>query len=799
MVDGAVVNENLRGQPQDLFIEDAIQETTVLTGSVSAEYGRFTGGVVNVITRSGGNAFHGTFRTSFTSDAWRALDPIEETLSQDPRLPQVDESYEATLGGPIWKDRIWFFAAGRREDLSDSQRIFLPADSEQGDQGSVLIPYTHRYQENRWEGKLTGDVTASQNLVASYTAVRPTEANSEYLPAGELGVLDDIESPHSILTLNYNGILSPRLFVEAQYAHRTFTIDGAGSPYSDFVRGTLVDVFREPEFVLNSPAGYQGHPEDYGNTSWLAKASYLLSTENLGTHELRLGYEWFEKTTLANFDFSGSGFLVLGAGAILRNNQAYPVISNDVPNGAEAFLEWRRIEQVSSGDHFLTQSAYFSDRVQLGGRLTLNLGVRYDANDARDGGGRTVSTSRAWSPRVAAQFDVSGTGAVLVNAGYARYMAGLHEGIVQLFSAAGQPSVYDWKYTGPCINCDPSAPTDQLLTSAQALTAVDQWFQTVGRASPPDAVRIQGVNRVVSADGLVSPTATEYSAGVGVALGSRGWARADYLYRHYDDFYDGRVDLGTGQVPGPYGPLDLEILENSPVLERRYEAVQTRVDYRFSAAIYAGASYTWSRLTGNVVGENENVSAAPDKAGEYPEYSRASWSYPTGYLPGDQRHRVRAWLGATLPVSFGEVGASVLESYASGLPYEAVGEVSFSDSAGQNYVANPGYAQPPDRGAYFFSARGAYRMPAISSTDIAFTVAARVFETVELFVQPQILNVFNQQGVLAVDTTVHSVQPFNPFTEKPVRGVNYDLGSSFGTPLVYQPPRTFRFSVGVRF
>ena len=46
LVNGVVVNENLRGQPHDLFIEDAIQETTVLTGGVSAEYGRFTGGVV---------------------------------------------------------------------------------------------------------------------------------------------------------------------------------------------------------------------------------------------------------------------------------------------------------------------------------------------------------------------------------------------------------------------------------------------------------------------------------------------------------------------------------------------------------------------------------------------------------------------------------------------------------------------------------------------------------------------------------------------------------------------------------
>ena len=146
-------------------------------------------------------------------------------------------------------------------------------------------------------------------------------------------------------------------------------------------------------------------------------------------------------------------------------------------------------------------------------------------------------------------------------------------------------------------------------------------------------------------------------------------------------------------------------------------------------------------------------------------------------------------------MSFGEVGGSILESYASGLPYEAVGNIDTTP-----YVVNPGYVSPTPNGVpYFFSGRGAYRMPSISSTDLALTVTARVFETLDLYVQPQILNVFNQRGVLAVDTTVNTLQAFNPFTQKPVRGVNYEPAPTFGTPIEYQPPRTFRFSLGLRF
>src|SRR6185369_5953931 len=77
MINGVSVSDNLRGQPYDLYIEDAVQETAVATAGISAEYGRFSGGVVNVITKSGGNLFSGSFRDSINNDSWRALTPFE--------------------------------------------------------------------------------------------------------------------------------------------------------------------------------------------------------------------------------------------------------------------------------------------------------------------------------------------------------------------------------------------------------------------------------------------------------------------------------------------------------------------------------------------------------------------------------------------------------------------------------------------------------------------------------------------------------------------------------------------------
>ncbi len=85
LVNGVVVNENIRGQSLDLFIEDAIQEFTAVASGVSAEYGRFTGGVVNVLTKSGGNELSGSIRRSYTQADWtRKTDTFENDRESCP-------------------------------------------------------------------------------------------------------------------------------------------------------------------------------------------------------------------------------------------------------------------------------------------------------------------------------------------------------------------------------------------------------------------------------------------------------------------------------------------------------------------------------------------------------------------------------------------------------------------------------------------------------------------------------------------------------------------------------------------
>ena len=157
-----------------------------------------------------------------------------------------------------------------------------------------------------------------------------------------------------------------------------------------------------------------------------------------------------------------------------------------------------------------------------------------------------------------------------------------------------------------------------------------------------------------------------------------------------------------------------------------------------------------------------------------------------------------------VPAKVGTLNLSAVQSVDTGIPYGAVGLV---DS--RRYVTNaPDYATPPTSVTYYFTARDTFRTNTILRTDLALNFATRIAGAVEIFIQPQVLNVLNRQGLVGVSTSVRTAvnsslyQRFNPFTTQPVKGVNWDYAPTFGTArnnLDYQLPRTFTVAAGLRF
>jgi hypothetical protein len=112
VVDGVNTTGLTYGTVGSPIINDFIEEIEVITGGYQAEYGRATGGVVNVVTPSGTNEFHGTVFSQFTNDLLGndpTRNPTQATPIDARSSLQYDLSFGATLGGPIIKDKLWFF------------------------------------------------------------------------------------------------------------------------------------------------------------------------------------------------------------------------------------------------------------------------------------------------------------------------------------------------------------------------------------------------------------------------------------------------------------------------------------------------------------------------------------------------------------------------------------------------------------------------------------------------------------------------------------------------------------------
>ena len=829
LVNGAIVNENLRGQPHDLFIEDAIQETTVLSGGVSAEYGNFTGGVVSAITKSGGNDFSGSLRANLTNESWASETPL--TVDQEDK---INPSFEGTVGGPFLRDRLWFFGAGRFAETEDIRQT-EPGLARAGDQdangvpiavGTPLTPltYPHTTEQTRLEGKLTGSITNAHNVVLSYMDIGDIETNQTGQTIMDLdSLVAERQRPQALLVANYTGALTSNFFVEGQYSKKDFAFVGSGSPYYDIIKGTLITDrargarYWSPTF-RNTPEGEQRDIRVY-----TAKANYFLSSARMGSHDLRLGYENFNEVRHVNNYQNGSDFRISVPNTIVRGNQIFP----RMPGGATGTLtriSWLPIFVLSQGSDYTTHAVYLNDRWTLSDRWTFNVGGRYDKNDAISGDGRLqIADNSTFSPRLAAHFDLFGNGRLILNSSYGHYVGRLSEGAANDADPAGRTASLQWDYRGPSINNDVNAPTSSLIPTDQAIKMVMDWFFANGgtdrrpfRTTPS----IPGVESIFEEGGLRPPVVKELTFGVGSAIGTRGYARADLIWRNWDNFYISYRDTSTGKITDPRTntTYDLSIIgTDSDIYDRQYTGVQTQFRYNVLQRFDVGGTYTWSRLVGNVTGEDSGSGPLVGVAGEYPEFRREEWNYPMGYLNGDQRHRARVWASYDLPTPVGEFNLSLLQNFDSGTRTSVDGDVDT-----RPYVTDPGYLTEPASVTYFFGGRGTLKTDDITRTDLALNYRLQL-GGVQLFVQPEVLNLFNEQGVESYDeevltavdcppptgnTTLQAPCParglarFNPFTEKPVEGTHYILGPNFGKPddeSDYQTPRTFRVSLGLRF
>ncbi|HUP61290.1 MAG TPA: TonB-dependent receptor [Thermoanaerobaculia bacterium] len=829
LVNGVVVTENTRGQMRPMYVEDAIQETTVLTGAISAEYGRFSGGVVQTITRSGGNDLGGSLRDSLSNPSWSAQTPAGET-----REDSLSHVWEATLGGRIIRDRLWFFSAGRWAKNDTARQTVAPP-------GGPSISYLEENDQKRYEGKLTAQLTPRHSVVATYFAIDTQGTNVRFnnniYDTASLTTRDD---PESLVALRYQGLFGGNMLAEGHWSGRRFS-DRTGAFATDIVDGTVLLDRSNNNTRFNAPTlcGVCD-VERRDNDDWQLRG-YAFVEGRTGTHDLAIGADRFVERRYANNHQSGSGFSLFVTRVQWKDGVLYPVITPTNATGGGSFIRWNPVLVAARENELRTDSAFLNDVWSIGRRWQLSAGLRWDRNHAVDADGVVGADDDRIVPRLSAQYDLHGDGRARLSVSYAEYTSHIADSIASSNQAAGNAASIDFAYRGPAIN------NGALTTSLpDVIRSVFDYFNltqggTDNRAA--NNLRANGSRTIPGYaayfDGtLAAPYVRELTAGVGMQLGRGGYLRADAIHRDWRDFYAASVTTATRRANTPLGiPVDLTLLRNSDDIRREYRGVQLQMHYRVEdrqsclsrstgriacPPLEIGMHYTLATLRGNDEGENPMTGAVAniDPSLYYPEFFDYEGAAPVGSLPGDQRHRVRAWAGYSFDVRRVSATASLLHNFDSGLPYSIAAPINLTRYT--NAPANPGYAAIPNA-LYFFSGRGELRTGYVHSTDLALRASLRT-GAFEWFVQGDVLNLFNRAAIAdpqRLGTTVSTAAtsttflPFDPRTQTPVEcprgtaaaactamGAHYQLASNFGRPLndlAYQRPRTVRVSLGFRF
>jgi Carboxypeptidase regulatory-like domain/TonB-dependent Receptor Plug Domain len=800
LLNGVDINDNLFGTATDqLVIEEAVQETQVMTSNVSAEYGGFSGGIINAITKSGGNVYSGSARVDFSNPDWQAFNPNEAANRNTvTRAPDLSETYSATLGGKIITDRLWFFLAGRY--ITQTQSTTLPVTSE-----SVSTPTT----EPRLEGKLTGNINESHTLQFDYTYSNQKQTNAVPFPftAESSGDFLNAETPASVLVASYNGVFTPALLGSLRYSEKKFQFKGSGGTVTDVVAGTpfFSDASGTQDFLhYHAPYFDATDPEDRNNRDIAGSLSYYVSAGKLGSHELKAGADIYTSIHTGGNSQSPTNFVMYadyktdaaGKPVFDANHHLIPTF---VPNvsfrntwlatrGAEADLK--------------TNAFYINDSVRID-RFSFNLGFRYETVKGTGPGGSTITDTHAFVPRLGAVWDVKGDGRYQVGSSYAQYAGKYNDSQFNQSTVVGNPNLIQGVYTGPAGEGFDFAP------------AFDNANYSTFNASFPLANVFFGTN-------VSAPITTEFTLSAGGKITPTFSAAATYVWRDtknfVEDFIDnptaaGKTEVISGGVD--YGLFDNKYFRNTDVPKRRYQALLFQTSFSGVRDLQLQANYTYMlKFEGNFAGENTNQPGISSPFGDYPEVVPIDRTAPFGNLAGFQRHKLRLIGAYNLRTPIGIFTPGVIYNFDSGTPYSVTTTYGLTDI---QKARDPGYANLPNSQTIYFGGRGSGTFPSQQRWDVSLDWNAPTYKTVAPYVRFAIRNVFNTAYLVSFNTTA-----IVPNDGKTVNGVKHPDGpldanglpttfstqkdennhEIFGTATSstdYQPSRTLTVAAGIRF
>lgn len=797
---------------------DFVKETQVKTAGFEAEYGQATGGVVNVVTKSGGNQFNGSVFGYMRPDALESS--YNKGVSPNGTVNTTgrqEYDFGVSLGGPLVKDKLFFF--GTFNPQFQTRSFEAPAGFPYASLGSVdrkrkIYSYAGKLSlrassNHRFDVSAFGDPSTGESGLQRFTTMRRLYYAGNPGTSAIEGGFSEIDYGGHNQTLRYDGIINPNWLVEASVAHAT----------NKFFETPTVNEYQYTDLtrVPNGVSGGLGFWEnnDGSNLQFALKSTHIFQAA--GNHQIRYGaaYEDIEFTRDTQYS---------GAPLRLADGQT-TVTGGPITIRTGGGVRYYRAGRGKLLPSALTTQNYYNffaqDTWQMG-KLTLRPGIRWErqklvggdpppnlcsegesrpgANDGSTPMACSYTWDNLWAPRIGATFDIAGNGKSKVYAAWGRFYAKIPNDLAARAMSADagitRQNYRDAALTQPVANGTSFAgSTTHLLQSSGSAAIIDPEASSTYKDEIVGGVEFEVANNLSLGVRYIHRNMPQILEDIG---------QLPVFGYFYDPCGDAVVDYfitnpnastPTVGCPGLSGGAF-----EDPV--HKYDSFEFTINKTFSNNWGMIASYRYAKLKGNFEGffRSDNGQSDPaisslfDFPTNDPSYTqlggpidgfRGDIRYQgttlgEGILPNDRPHQVKLYgnytMGAlNLGLGFNWGTGRSLTALASNPAYNNSGEIPETLRGGGIQTVD-GFLE---------------RAPADTALDLHADYTVKMNDRQRLVFLADIFNLFNRQEPTDYDNyTEVSFGAANPNFGLPQNGGGASAPS-------FQAPLAVRF--GVRF
>ncbi len=594
LIDGMNTTDTVTGTWSTMFNMDSIQEINFQTGGFEAEFGQATGGIVNLVTKSGGNEFTGSVDVRYRDQSMTENGEHFDQDAQDSSREQIS----GALGGPILRDRLWFFTSLQYiHSISDEPTWYFPYDWE-GYQ--FLAKATWQISNgNRLIGKFSTDPAEIPGVNAGINWTETARATQEQ--GGD------------IWQFELNSVLSESWLLNVQVG----TSSGFLKRYTTG-SGDRVSSHFDPDTLLYTNAYPWVSDDQRPRDEIRANATWFV--DNMaGSHEFKGGLEYTKMEFGDGFWYSGGGLLNDNDGntsaswdGLDLNGDGY---FNEYVESKLGSEESTRVPVTTSGNLY---TGFVQDSWRITPNLTVKPGIRVDRSVLFNALDDEIANMDMWQPRVGIAWDITGNGKHVVRGSVGRFMDPTTLGISSF--ASGVPLLSSTKeFTTLEAYCNASrglfCTVEDLPPSlrdlafewtnwdGQEYTLIDNRGETL--SLPAKTLTESGLGELQApySDQLILAYETQVAPQMSVEL--------TYVNKKSEDLIedtcigntwaytnDPLPDINDPDTWTRADECDDWLIVNMPVYERTYEAAIVKFEARKSWGQVV-ASYTYSDSQGN--------------------------------------------------------------------------------------------------------------------------------------------------------------------------------------------------------